>query len=517
MAGFLGLPARAVLLSALLCLLCAGVFLCAQAASADYTNDLPSVERVKAEIKGKDPTDTLARQAAVFTYLQSYISRIKTNRTVRGDYTAGEKKMLALYAAAAYQVSQDYAKAHTAAEAAAFERLHGNYEMDAAFYDDWSKRLIGPQTAAAYTGAEAGLAASGERFQKAITDTKPDRATPQATDQPMFGAQGLSNDPTAVAARRCLELGGSSVGCMGKGIMAGAMDLIGFTAEVQESLTGPGKAGAVLSGIYTNPATVTSLSFAEDAVSINDCGKLANDPHNYTVEKGPGSLRITVDNEPRPIVLTMRPDGGLIGPGAIDVKGRIIIGYHTETKTVYRNGAPAAPGTCDGPCSSSVSVPEYAPKIERCAIGSLAMPPTLPPASASTSANDSGAVGFLTGFLNSFVPDAGEVGIRMTGQYGGGKLLLDFRGNSLILDCGEAHVRPPYTVENTSAALVIHVQNPGGPFTLTLQPDNSLRGSGSTAVNGRLVSGMKGEDVTFAPHSETCDVGAFRPKGGGAR
>jgi len=47
-----------------------------------------------------------------------------------------------------------------------------------------------------------------------------------------------------------------------------------------------------------------------------------------------------------------------------------------------------------------------------------------------------------------------------------------------------------------------------------VQPDNSLRGAGSTTVNGRLVSGMSGDNVTFAPHSETCDVGTFRPKTG---
>src|SRR5437016_7490380 len=41
----------------------------AQPPSSDYTNDLPSVERVKAEIKGSDPTDTLARQAAVSNYI----------------------------------------------------------------------------------------------------------------------------------------------------------------------------------------------------------------------------------------------------------------------------------------------------------------------------------------------------------------------------------------------------------------------------------------------------------------
>jgi hypothetical protein len=506
------------LLFALPCILSGSAFVLAQTASADYTNDLPSVERVKAEIKGSDPTDTLARQVAIFTYLQSYIGRIKTNRTVRGDYTPGEKKMLALYAMAAYQMSQDYAKAHTPAEAAAFERLHGNYEMDGAFYQDWSKRLIGPQTAAAYSGAEAGLAAAGERFQQAITDNKPNSAAPPATGKQILGTQAMSNDPTAVAARRCLELGGSAVACMGKGLVSGVMDMIGFTAEVQESLTGPGKAGAVVSGLYTDPATVTSLGFAEDAVTINDCGKLVGDGHNYTIEKGPGSLRITVENEPRPIVLTMRPDGGLIGPGLIEIKGRIIVGYHIETTTVYRNGVPAAPGTCDGPCSSSVSVPEYAPKIERCAIGSLAIPPSPKPTPGSEpSANEAALAGLLTGFLKTFAPGDGEVGLRMTGQYGGGKLLLDFRGNSLILDCGEAHVRQPYTVENTPSALLVHIQNSSGPFTLTLQPDNSLRGSGSTAIDGRLVTGMKGEDITFTPHSETCDVGAFRPKGAAAR
>src|SRR5437899_7252728 len=120
----------------------------------------------------------------------------------------------------------------------------------------------------------------------------------------------------------------------------------------------------------------------------------------------------------------------------------------------------------------------------------------------------------LTGMLGTFVPDAGEVGLRMTGKYGGGKLLLDFSGNSLVLDCGQAHVRQLYTVENTTNALLVHVKNSGGLFTLALQPDNSLRGAGSTSVNGRLVTGMNGDDVAFAPHSETCEVGTFHPKTG---
>ena len=485
-------------------LLCSSILVFAQTPSSDYTNDLPSVERVKAEIKGSDPTDTLARQVAVFTYLQAYIDRIKSNRSARGTFTPGEQKMWNAYRNAAYEISQEYAKTHTPAEAQAFERLHGRYEMNGTFYDDWSKRLIGPQSASAYKQAEAGLAAAGERrYQQEMQQYKQDRAAQQAADKQIFGTQGLSDDPTAVAARRCLELGGSTLGCMGKGLSAGIMDLAGFGADAQESLMGPGRAGVVLKGLYKNSSTVTALNFDDASVSLNGCGKLADDAHNYSLEKRSGLVRITIDNEPSPIVLTMRPDGGLVGPGLIDVKGRIIVGYFTSTH--YENGV--ATGT--------TSTPDYRPAMGRCVVGALVKPPNPPSMpSAAQSASDGSAIGALTGMIGSFVPDAGEVGLRMTGKYGGGNLLLDFSGNSLVLDCGQAHVRQPYTVENTSNALLVHVQNSAGPFTLGVQPDNSLRGAGSTTVNGRLVSGMSGDNVTFAPHSETCDVGTFRPKTG---
>ncbi len=493
-----------ILLAALLCLLCSSILVLAQATSSDYTNDLPSVERVKAEIKGSDPTDSLARQVAVFTYLQAYIDRIKSNRNYRGNFTPGEQRMWNAYRNAAYQMSQEYAKTHTPAEADAFERLHGRYEMDGAFRQDWSKRRMGPQSASAYKDAEAGLKAAGDRrYQQEMQQYRQDRAAQQAADRQMNGNQGLSDDPTAVATRRCLELGGSSAGCVGKGLTAGFKDLIGFGAEAEESLMGPGRAGVVLKGFYKNAATVTALNFDEGGVSINGCGKLVDDSHNYSIEKRSGSVRITIDNEPNPIVLNMRPDGGLVGPGLIDVKGRIIVGYFTSTH--YENGV--ATGT--------TSTPDYRPAMGRCVVGSLVKPPNPKPAPASEqSANDASAIGMLTGMLGTFVPDAGEVGLRMTGRFGGGNLLLDFRGNSLVLDCGQAHVRQLYTVENTSNALLIHVQNSGGPFTLALQPDNSLIGSGSTTINGRLVTGMNGDNVTFAPRAETCDVGRFNPKTG---
>src|SRR5206468_9942635 len=84
---------------------------------------------------------------------------------------------------------------------------------------------IGKQSAAAYHGAEREL---GARQQAHVDSIK--RANEEALAQSQAhstNAQGLSNDPTAVATRRCLELGGSSAGCMGKGFMSGFMNLIG--------------------------------------------------------------------------------------------------------------------------------------------------------------------------------------------------------------------------------------------------------------------------------------------------
>ncbi len=132
-----GLPLRVlfqlprILVAALLCFLCAASF--AQPPGPNYTADMPSVDRVKAEIKGSDLTDTLARQIAVFTYLSAYIQRIKYNRTVTGPYTPEEQRVMGSYDLARYQISQDYAKSHTPAEIEAFGHLEGKYEFDTAF------------------------------------------------------------------------------------------------------------------------------------------------------------------------------------------------------------------------------------------------------------------------------------------------------------------------------------------------------------------------------------------------
>lgn len=505
-------PSLFVLFAAFLCLV-------ATAFAQGNLSDMPSVERVKTEIKGSDPTDTLARQAAVFIYLQTIIDRIKYNRTVRGPYTPEEQKLRSDYSLAAYQISQDYAKTHTPDEAKAFERLHGQYEMDGAFYKDWSTRLIGKQATATYNNT---LGEMGTRqqahYNQEMDQYKKDTAAMQEANRQIYGnSAGMSQDPTAVATRRCLELGGSSMACMGKGIGAGFMGLIGVDTS---ELMGPEPAGVVLHGLFKSAGTKTTLGFNSASVAFGNCGTLDEAGAPYTVEKRPGAVRIIVHNEPAPFTLAMRPDGGLVGPGPVDITGRVIVGYNNTTTQYYRDGASVGAGyaaECGGPCRTTTSTPIYKPKTERCTIGSYNAPSPPPPSTPQSEAPESsGLMGMLTGVF-----DTGEMkwpippGLRMTGQYSNGRMLVEFSPATVIVDCGEAHVRLPYTVENTADRFLVHIDNSsGGAFTLAVEPDNILRGTGSTTVVGRLVSGMQGENVTFRPHSETCEVGAFRPKTG---
>ena len=289
--------------------------------------------------------------------------------------------------------------------------------------------------------------------------------------------------------------------------MNGILGLVGMDSGSMAALTGAGRSGVVLSGVYRGSAT--SISFGADSAGIQRCGTLEEVDTPYTIRKASGSLEVLLQ-QPHPIQLSMRPDGSLTGPGPIDITGKVITGYHEVTSTQMINGARAAPNQCNGPCQTISRVPDYAPKTERCSIASFAAPPPNPPASAAGS-QDAGIFGAITSMMSTVAP-LSEPGLRMEGKYSSSNgLLLDFGGDAVTLDCGPAHVKQPYTVENSATQLLIHVNNSGGPFTLSVAADNTLHGSGSTTVNGRLVSGMNGDNVTFTPKSQQCNVATFTP------
>ena len=505
----LGLRPFINLLLPVFAMICGVALAQAPPASGDYTAALPSVEKVKAQLKGTDATDSLARQVAVFTYLQTYISRIKDTRKYGGPFTPGEEKLRGEYARAAYQMSQDFSKTHSPEEVKAFQQLEGKYEIYNAL--DWIKQLEGQQAADTYRGTEASLAQSYKQHEEQLQQQmKQDQGSGRSSiagdavlDPKGIFAGAEANRDKDPKLRRCLELGGSLDACEGMGAMEGMASILMPFGGAPDSNAPPPVAGVVLVGTYRSRSERPSLSFGSGSTTIEGCGSLVAEDLQYTLRKTGNTVQFVLANEPESITVAMQPDGTLSGPGSVLVKGRIITGHTTTTKTVMVDGAPAAAQgyDCNGPCSTQTYTPTFAPKVERCTIGSMALVAPKPVTRPNTGIS----------FLDAISTSAPLVtGFRMTGRYADSSgLTLEFGNDAVTLDCGPAHAKAPYTVDNTPTGFVVRVQNGGGAFLLGVAPDNTLRGSGSTSVNGKLVASIRGENVSFTPHSESCNVGTF--------
>jgi len=465
-----------------------------------YLNGMPSVEFVKSQIQGKDATDTLARQVAVFNELPTVITRFQLADRKRYDATPDEQKIAGLYQLAAYELEQGYKKTHTAAEAQEFLRLHGRYELDSALDREMHVKLFSSEFLLELGGADK---ARNQWYQAHIEQEK--RESEQARAQ-AAGTQGGSpfvrNDPGTLAARRCVELGGNDLECIGKGLWGGMMDLAGLPADTSLSAMsgGPSMSGVVMNGIYTG-GSGPSLNFGQGSVTVTGCGTLVPESLSYTLTKKPNQLLINVQNQPSPFVFSMESDKKLVGPGLIDIKGRIIVGYHNIWMQEYRNGVEVAGG------GYWVHDPIYGPKTERCAIGNFAQAPAGAP-------DKSNLINSLTTAVNT-VMHTGPAGLRMTGKYTNpGGLVLEFEEDGVTIDCSAAHVKQAYVVENGANQLLVTVKNAAAPFTLAVQASGTLSGSGNADVTGRVVTGATGTAITYAPRTARCTIGTLTPKTG---
>lgn len=479
----------------------------AQTTNPAYLADMPSVDRVKAQIQGKDPTDTAARQVAVFAYLQEYIKRIAYNKDPRANYTADELRVYRAYWTAGDQITKDYNKTHTPEEAKAFDTLQFNYTLNNG--DQWSRQLIGPQSAAAYTGT---LNEMGAR-QKAHVDSI-NRANEEAKAAAASGSNGANskwNDPTAVATRRCAELGGTTGGCATKSFGQGLMNMIG-AQEITDTAESAGHAGVYLSGGWAGSGSTGAVGFDVNTAQVA-CGKLVPEPLAYKLQRTPSGVQVFVSSSPN-MTFAMRPDGSLVGPGLVTISGKIIVGYSNSTSTLVHQDGSEAWG-CNGAygsCRTTTSTPIYRPATARCSFAALGAPKPQH-LQQGAAADDGSMIGGLTGFMTSILT-AADPGLRMNGKFlSPTGLILDFEGDAVTLDCGQAHVKAPYTVQNTPNEFRISVNNSSGPFVLTLAPDGTLHGSGSTTVNGRLLVNLDANsNAVFHPVSATCNVNTFSSK-----
>lgn len=476
-----------------------------------YLSAMPYVEKVRSTIKGTSPDDTLARQLTVFTWIPQMITHMReASRPYGSPWTADETKITYVYNLAAKQITDDYAKTHTPAATEALKHAEGHYEMmDDQFYKQWTTALFPADFLNAYNHAYWGMLAQysahvdEERKQNEEFAARA-KAAQQAAAQ--GGAGGLPNGPGYVAARRCLELGGTELECLGKGVSASFFGLAGM--KPGDLFPTSKYTGLTLTGVYKSSNGI-GAGFSDTTVAFGNCGKLIIADRHYTTVKNGSQIVIHVDSSPSAFSFRLEPDGRLVGPPAAAFAGKVVVGYrHYWAYKRYRETGQYVPGS-----GRQVTEPIYAGRTGTCTIG------TLNPAGPSDPgflADLSTIVGAVTGRAsassgNSQMPPPG---IRMAGVYTSqGGLRADFAAASVVLDCGEAHVRDKYTVERAGSQILIHVQNPASPFTATLQPDGSLAAAASVAVAGRLVTGMNGDQVTYAPSNATCSVGRLFPHG----
>ncbi|HEX4285281.1 MAG TPA: hypothetical protein VHZ28_09310 [Terracidiphilus sp.] len=495
----------------------------------EYVGEMPSIDRVKTEIKGTDETDTLARQIAVLTYLPQILDRIRVHRGYSAPFSPDEQRVSGAYQVAAYQLTQAYNKTHTPKEADAFGHLEGHYEFDSAFHDDWYRRLMSPLVRSVYeTGQSAENArakahfdaerqqGSGAPVQPSPSGTQAGSGQARAATHSSIGIFGdavdaasnasiLDNDPQSKAARRCLELGGTKGQCLGDAAASSIMDIMQAIAPSLTKSSTPAFAGLRMGGTYRSDNALV-LNFG-NALTLEGCGRLVPDGHNYTVSRRGSDTVIDVEMDPHPLHLALGSTGQISGPGPIDITGRIITGYQIyNVQKRYRDGT-IVPGS-----AHQEQVPVYAPRTERCILGAF-RPVPAPIA-------DNSSPGLFSMFLGDEQSEQSKLtqqhptpaGLRMAGIYAGPSgLRFDFGPTVVVLDCGEAHTLATYSVRNSPERAVITIDNRGGSFTLTLQPDNTLAGSGMAAVSGRILIGETRDDFTYRPSHQGCSIGTLQP------
>jgi hypothetical protein len=463
-----------------------------QAMNPPYMKEFPSVDRVMKEIQGSDPQDTMLRQTGAFRQLKQILQDTTGDRWYNNQLTPDETRIFGEYDVAYNNLGKQT------------DFPLGGYGTDRKFQEELFAKFSMTGVRAAYDKANAASLARHEQF---VAANKP--APNPGTSQPAAprGNPALINDPTAVATRRCLELGGAELECVGSGLLNG---IIGVTGIDPGKITAPSRAGLRITGSYKDGNGI-QLVFGDDSVVIFGCGKLIADGHGYTVGKIGSQLAIQIQNQPKAILLALGMDGKLVGPGAIDVTGRVIVGYHNVTMYKrYTKDNSIVPGS-----AYTERVPDYGPAIARCTIGPL-----------PTAGSNSSAGNALMNVLDTLDPTKSDAekarddakkatapGPRLVGIYtSAGGLKLDFETDTVILDCAQAHARQKYSVENTPAQVLITVQNGTSPISLALQTNGSLSGPASVNVSGKLVTDVTDQGVQFAPTSATCAVGTMVSK-----
>jgi len=498
-----------------------------------YLAEFPRASYVVQAMVTGTPKDNVTRAIGALYQLTEVINVLSAQRGAAG-YSPDEKKLL-----------DSYSKMQAALVQAAAQKLPGEQFNVATnpYHFSRSDPKFGFEGIPVWTtflspGLQARFAqivgGNDTRYSAAVEGEKRTAMQQLQTNAAIAQSeQNAKKDPGSVATRRCLESGRSETECLGEGIKVGLADLAGGGNPITALVATNKDPGLRLTGVYS--AGNFHLRFDQSTVAVTS-GSLIEVQLPYLVERSANQLLVKVPIQPKPVVLSFKPDGKLSGPGPVDVAGRVVAGratdttsttYDTQTQTtttqrqiaandapnysadqVHRNGMEYS---VDEQTTSSTTVPTTvhnysvptAPKTERCNVG------VLPPIAAISSVSSA-----LTQVLGSQASKSANTapGLRLNGAYAvAGGLKIEFRGDSATLECNTALSSEGYSVVPEGSQLVVKFQHSAGPLALVLQPNGTLTGSGSVDVNGRKIYRSQSGDIAYTPQNARCTLGTLTP------
>jgi len=288
--------------------------------------------------------------------------------------------------------------------------------------------------------------------------------------------------------RECIEAGREPTTCMGETM---SKSLQGMMAEVNpamaKTMANEHPAGLYLTGVYKGGNF--TANFGQDGVSVS-CRDLVPEGHSYTVQMNGNRAVVNIQAQPQPFSLTFRPDGTLMGPATIDLKGNIVAGYSTQWKINSSTNIPYAEST-----------PILRATTQRCEIGGL-------------KGSTSGPQTTVTMTMDLLDPGSTKVipsGLRVNGQYFGiAGFAIKFHTDAAVVRCGAASVAHDYRMVQQDNQLLLELKDTAHPIVLAYRSDGTLAGAGPIQVNGRKIVGKKENgDLIFAPQNAACTMGVL--------
>ncbi len=308
------------------------------------------------------------------------------------------------------------------------------------------------------------------------------------------------------AIRRCVSSGRLASSCTGNSLLGA------FGQMISQVLPGANKEpdpGPNMAGVFQGAGS-WRLDFIDNGVLVN-CSFLSPNQESYSLDFKTGKTLLIINTTPKPLVLTVHPDGTITGPGPVTIDGVVAAGYVSGAagtgatqKDQYGNLYNAAGNRVPG--NDNAGYTKFAPRRATCPALNL---------------SKSAAVGIQTMqtdlLKTAFGGDKGPptpTGIRMHGIFAASTgFSVQFFPESAILGCGPDAARAyPYTVEANGSSVVVKIAAPDRQLSLAFRPDGSLDPGSSDPyqVHGRIVTGQdQNDDFTFAPMETTCNLGVL--------